>query len=163
MKVRLISLFSLIVLVTSFNIGYTQQINPMQGLRDKIFQESKDIKDIMSKTNDLIMMTVLFDSCTITLSYIDAYFSMLNILDTIEDEYITTDTLDVINKWLISMEAANDMNLRSLDSSIPTFEQQTRQHIDRLRGYFTQLKTYINDEQRKLNILKRSVLKRKSG
>lgn len=53
-------------------------------MRNKIFEQSKEIKSLMEGSKDQGILLAMFDSCLISTTQLDAYFFMLNIFEGIK-------------------------------------------------------------------------------
>jgi hypothetical protein len=152
-KVALIMLVSLVFLgFDAYALDYR-----MFDLRNKIFDESKDIKSLLAKSKDAVLLLNMFDSCIISVTQIDAYFSMLGVMDTIKKEDLTAAAIDLISNWLNQIKKTNESNIRNLDSVRQQIEPATKDLLDKLKDYFNELNKKADVELNKLSLLKRSL------
>jgi hypothetical protein len=126
-------------------------------MRNKIFEESKEIKILLPSSNDTIVLTSMFDSCLIAMSQLDAYFNMLGIFESIKQEDLSNTPIDFIINWLDEIKRSSDLNLKSMTNITQPLETKTKEHIEKLKYYFKELNKIADDELNKLNLLKKAV------
>ena len=129
------------------------------NMRNKIFDESKEIKALIKSSTDVVLLTVMFDSCFVTMSQLDSYFVMLAIYDTIPPDAVSPQALDALIGWLNEIKKMDNLSVSALGNLTIPVDQATRPHVDRLIGYFTDLNTIANDQLRKMDTLKKTLKK----
>ena len=115
-------------------------------LRNKIFEQSREIKPLIADSQDVVLLTGMFDSCLLIVSQIDAYTYMMGIFNTIEDASVNEKVFDYLTEWLVLMRSTNSVNLKSLDAVVEPIDRSTKIHIARLRDYFDNLNKRIDAE-----------------
>ena len=127
------------------------------GMRNKFFEESKAIKTLLADSKDMILLNSMWDSCIMTMTQLDAYFSMVGIFNTIKKETLTEEAINYITNWLEAIKKTNDLNIKSLNAITNPVEPKTKIHMEKLRGYFNDLNNQINTELNKISIIKKSL------
>lgn len=151
-----IILVILIVSLFGFN-GYAVEF-AIFDLRNKIFAESKEIKSGISTSANPILISSIWDTCTLVISEIDAYFSMLAIFDSIEKKAQTRAAAAHLIDWLKGMKQTNQLNVRNINSIDPTtVSAQEKIHMERLKDLFIQLDETIGDEIAKVTVVRKSL------
>lgn len=136
--------------------GYALETGLMD-IRGKLFTESQEIKALLPDTKDVILVNSMWDSCVLTISQLDAYFSQLGIFNTIKQEDITATAIDFLERWLQGIKNTNNLNIKSLQSMPQDIQARSKLHLERLVGYFTDLNAQIDVELEKLATLKKVV------
>ena len=126
-------------------------------MRNKIFEESKDLKSLLESSKDVILVSSMWDSCIIAMSQSDAYFNMLGIFNTIKKEDLKEDAVNYLTSWLDGIKKVNELNIKSLDAVTLTLEPKTKTHILKLKDYFGKLNNQIDAELAKISLLKKSL------
>ena len=144
----------LLVAVSSYASAMDFQIFDM---RNKIFEESKAIKVKLAHSQDAVVLINLFDSCLITMSQLDAYFSMLGIFDTIKKEDLSSAAINYIIVWLNEITRANASNIKNFKAIAPQVGEDTNAHIAKVTKLLETLNTIIVAENNKLNIILRAL------
>ncbi|KPK97212.1 MAG: hypothetical protein AMJ95_10155 [Omnitrophica WOR_2 bacterium SM23_72] len=129
-------------------------------MRNKIFEESKQIKELFAHSQDTITLSSLFDACLLAMSQLDAYFNMLGIFETIEQEDLSDLAVDFVVNWLDEIKRTLDLNLNSLANIPQPLEPKTREHIEKLKFYFRELDDIAELELRKLSLIRKTIKKR---
>ncbi|MCM8780606.1 MAG: hypothetical protein NC908_01600 [Candidatus Omnitrophica bacterium] len=131
--------------------------NQILDIRNKIFQESKELKELLLNTKDVILVNSLWDSCVISITQLDAYFSMLRIFNTIRSQDLTEATIRPISDWLNSIKDSNNINIRTLSGMRDPIEQNIKPHIEKLKNYYNDLNRQIDAELNKLSTIRQSL------
>jgi len=153
----LLTLLSFIIFTsTVYAIGF--QIFDM---RNKIFEESKEIKSFLPKSRDGILLTAMFDSCIIATTQLDAYFSMLGVFESINKKDLTDVPVYFVTGWLSEIKKTNDLNLKILSSVGQPLDSNTRVHIKKLQALFNELNIRIMLELDKFSTIRESLKIRK--
>ena len=146
-------LFSVILFTLN---SYAQEF-PIFEMRNKIFQESKEIVSMIDKTKNPVLITSMWDTCTIVITQIDAYFSMLGVFNSVKKEDQNKKSVDYLLNWLNEMQRTNQLNIKSLNSVRVPLDAMERVRIQRLTDIFLKLSKVIEEELTKLNLIKRSL------
>jgi hypothetical protein len=129
------------------------------NLRGSIFDQSAQIKGMITpKNKDGVTLTVMFDSCMLAATQLDAYLSMLGIFETLSDSKNSEDAIKFIISWLDSTKESNTLSIKNLDALMKV-EKKTKEQADKLQATFVSFNTLIDGELRKLNALKTSARK----
>jgi hypothetical protein len=127
-------------------------------MRNRIFEESKSIKTGLSGSPDVVLLHGMWDTCLITLTQFDAYFSLLGVFNTITKENITEASVDYLIEWLTQIKNMNTLNLKSLESVPLDIQPATRGYIKKLKQYYSELNLRLEDELQKVLRLRSSLL-----
>lgn len=152
-KVQLLTL----ALIVGLSLNVYAQASGLMDIRNKVFAESQEIKVLLSDTKDVILVSSMWDSCILTVSQLDAYFSQLGIFNTIRKENVTPAAIDFLEQWLNGVKNTNDLNIKSLNAVTQDIQGRTKLHLERLTGYFTELNTQVDQELAKLAALKNTL------
>jgi hypothetical protein len=131
--------------------------NPVVGMRNKIFEEAKQIKSLLAQTQDIVLVNSMWDSCIMTVSQLDAYFSLVGIFNTIKKDNITESAINYLVDWLKQIKMTAELNIKSLDAITNPLEAKTKAQMDTLKRNFTELNSRIDKELGKHSILLRSL------
>jgi hypothetical protein len=142
------------VILTSGKVFATE--NKLMEIRDKILVESQDIKGLLVKTKDVILVSSMWDSCVLAISQLDSYFSQLGIFNTIKKDELTDTSIHFLSNWLKQMKKTNDLNIESLGAVNQKIEGVTKLHLERLKGYYIDLNVQIDEEFVMLGALKKA-------
>ena len=126
-------------------------------LRGRIFDASGQIKSALSGSQDVIIVTVMFDSCMLALSQIDGYYSLLTLLDTIKEKDLTPRSLDTVTSWINEIKRTNNANITSLQAMNQPFDPGTKRYVELLKGIFADLNSGLDVELNKLVVLRKRI------
>ncbi len=156
MKKTLLIIFALIAGL-GLNAHAQATATGLMDIRDKVLKESQEIKALFSDTKDVILVSSMVDSCILTTSQLDAYFSQLGIFNTIKKDDVTSAAINFLEQWLNGIKNTNDLNIKSLNAVTQNIQGKTKLHLERLTGYFTDLNTQIDQELAQLAALKNAL------
>ena len=156
MKKTLLIIFALIAGL-GLNAHAQATATGLMDIRDKVLKESREIKALFSDTKDVILVSSMVDSCILTTSQLDAYFSQLGIFNTIKKDDVTPAAVNFLEQWLNGIKNTNDLNIKSLSAVTQNIQAKTKLHLERLTGYFTDLNTQIDQELAQLAALKNAL------
>ena len=156
MKKTLLIIFALIAGL-GLNAHAQATATGLMDIRDKVLKESREIKALFSDTKDVILVSSMVDSCILTTSQLDAYFSQLGIFNTIKKDDVTPAAVNFLEQWLNGIKNTNDLNIKSLNAVTQNIQAKTKLHLERLTGYFTDLNTQIDQELAQLAALKNAL------
>lgn len=131
--------------------------NSFVDIRSKIFEESKEIKALLTTSKDAILLSSMWDSCLMTIRELDAYFFMLGIFNTIKEGELNEQAVIFLVRWLSEIKAGSELNIRILTESAYPTESQAAIHIARLKNYLGELNKKIDSELNKISILNESI------
>jgi len=153
MKKRVFIALALVILLC-FN-AYAQTTS-FVNMRSELFEESKTIKALLISSKDVFLLSSMWDACVMTMTQMDAYFSMLGIFNTIKEKDLSEPPIDYLSGWLSAIKQSNELNIKSLNSSEP-IEENTRVHMEKLKASFTKMNAMLDNEIGKLSLLKKSL------
>ena len=67
-------------------------------VRNKLFQESKDMKELLPITKDQFAVLMLFNTATTVVSQIDAYFAMMGIFNAVRRQDLDKETVGYLSR-----------------------------------------------------------------
>jgi hypothetical protein len=110
-----IILFTLILILAGNLAAYALEAT-LIDLRNEIFKNAEEIKASFNISKDPILINSMWDSCVMSVSQMDAYFSMLGIFNTIKKENLNDTQFNYLIHWLTQIKKTNELNIKSLDS-----------------------------------------------
>jgi len=131
--------------------------NAFIALREKIFAESKELKAFMMQTKDIVLVNSMWDSCIMTMTQLDAYFYLAGISNTIKKKDLSVSAVNYLSNWLNEIKKTTDLNMESLNSVSTTLTEETKVYIQKLNGYFGELKQQVSIELERILKLKESL------
>lgn len=140
-----------------FNAHAQATATGLMEVRNKVLKESQEVKALLPDTKDVILVSSLVDSCILTISQLDAYFSQLGIFNTIKKDDVTPVAVNFLEQWLNNIKSTNDLNIKSLNAVTQNIQAKTKLHLERLTGYFADLNTQIEQELAQLAALKNAL------
>jgi hypothetical protein len=152
---KIILIILVFVIFLNFN-AYAAEI-PLLDMRNRIFKECRDIQPLLRNSKDIIVINSMWSSCIMTVTQLDAYFSMVGIFNTVKDKVLTENPVIYLMKWLSEVKNTNELNIKSLDSIAYEVEPNTRVHIEKIKGYFNNLNNIIDGESARVSALQRSL------
>lgn len=155
---KFISLMVMIMVLCAAFSAYAAE-GKLLDIRSRIFDESRQIKALMPESKDPIMVNNMWNSCLMTITQLDAYFSLIGIFNTLKKDDVSKASVDYLITWLGEIKATNEMNIKSLNSFPASLESNTKQHLEKLRAYFAELNIIIALEINKNTLLKKAVKK----
>ena len=131
------------------------------NMRNQLFEQSRDIKALMAaKSRDSMVLVSLFNSCLMTVTELDAYFSMLGVFEALSKPGISNDAAKFIVSWLKGIKNTTTLNLDSLGVLLPA-EPRTKTEVKKLQDNLTSLSNLVDVELGKFIILMAPVKKQK--
>ncbi len=129
----------------------------LPDIRNKIHEESKEIRGLMKTTKDPVFISSMWDSCLVATTQLDAYFSMLRIYNTIDNKALSKDAVDVLTGWLATIRQTDDLNIKTLSDISQAVDRDTQARMTKLKGLFEELNREIESEETKLSVIKESL------
>ncbi len=144
-----------LILILCLLNSYAFSAGPvLMDMRNKIFDEMAQIKSFSAQTQDLVMASSMFDACVITVTQLDAYFSLSGILNSIDKKQWSAQAVDYLINWLNEIKKTNDLNIKSLDALTQTIEEKTKSYALQLKADYLELNRVVGEEVSKLSDLK---------
>ena len=128
-------------------------------MRNRIFEQSKELKALLPKTKNVIFVNNMWDTCVLTMTQLEGYFFMLGIFNTIKAESMSEESIDYLGMWLNEIKRTNTLNIKGLNAITAPLESDAKAQVDKLKAYYNDLNTRIDSELKKLSLLKKTVLK----
>lgn len=152
---KIISIALVLILFLNFNAYALDTL--LLEMRDKIFEESKQIKLLMSDSRDIIALDGMWDACIVTITQLGAYFFMLGIFNTIEEKELTGEAIDYLERWLNETKRTNNSNIKNVESLSQSVDARTVIHIERLKILYADLNNVIEAELKKIFLVRESL------
>jgi hypothetical protein len=124
--------------------------------RNKIFQESKEIKSLVSSSKDPLLLIVMFDSCIQATTQLDAYFYMLSLFNAIKKADITVVHTDILNSWLMGIKQTNNLSISSIDNLTQPKDVKALFHVKMVRKLLSNLNAQVDAELSKVSIISKA-------
>lgn len=153
-------ILSTIALMLAWSLSAHALEATLIDLRNEVFKNAQEIKVAFNISKDPILINSMWDSSIMTVSQLDAYFSMLGIFNTIKKENLNDVQFGYLINWLNQIKKTNELNIESLDTVKATSEPKTKIFILKLRSSFSKLNDYIVRELRGVSRLQESVKKK---
>jgi hypothetical protein len=153
-KIFYLIIISVILLCSNV---YAMDNNQLLDMRNKFFDESKDIKILLKNTKSVVLLNNMWDACIVTMTQLDAYFFMMGIFDAVNKDKWNEEAVTYLELWLTKIKSTDDVNLKSLESFPPDLEAGVLRHIQKMKGYFTDLNAMIDENLNTISKLKMSV------
>ncbi|MFA5157307.1 MAG: hypothetical protein WC532_08030 [Candidatus Omnitrophota bacterium] len=148
---RAVVFFLLLTLFCVFN-AYALD-SKIVDLRDQVLGQAQEIRGLMTpKTKDSVVLTAMFDSCILTATQLDAYFSMLGIFETLTKKDSGESAIKFITAWLGTVKNSNKLGISNLDAFKPA-EKKIKEQVKKLKDSFVALDGLIDVELRKFSAL----------
>ena len=144
------------VLIVSFSACAYSAGNGLIDMRNKIFEEAKAIKPLMTDSKDAVLISSIWDCCILTVTQLDAYFSMIAIFNNIKGTDSAASSVDYLTKWLYVIKNTNESNIKGILAISKMNEEKTKAYTQRLKEYFEQLNTMIDNEAGRISVLKKT-------
>jgi len=147
---------AVLVFLSAASAGYALDTT-LLTTRNKIFDESKLLRAQLATSQDVMLLSSLFDSCLLTTSQLDAYFTMLGIFNSIRREDISPVPLDHLTRWLVEIKTTNNLTIKNLESSLgATIEPANQTTLEKFRDYFVKLNNQIDVDLAKIALMKKA-------
>jgi hypothetical protein len=155
-----IALFFLLAAVFSAFNAYALDFKIL-NMRNQIFEQSRDIKALTAaKSRDTMILISLFNSCLMTATELDAYFSMLGIFEALSKQGTSNEAAKFIVSWLKGIKNTNTLNVQSFAAILPA-EPRTKAEIKKLKDNLVSLNTLLDIELGKFIVLRAPVKKQR--
>ena len=145
-------IFLLLGIVFIFSSGVYALDTQLLEVRNKFFQETREIKALQATPKNVLVINGMCDSCLMTISQLDAYFSMLGIFNSVTKPDAVKDSSNYLSSWLGEIKKSNDINIRGLQGALQLKDPSVTLHMDRLRIYYADLNNRIDSELRKVSL-----------
>ena len=150
---KIISIFLLFFVFMSFNSCALAAGATLFDIRNKIYEESKELRPLLDDPKDAILANNMWDTCIIVTTQLDAYFSMLGILNTVKDKNLTEVSVDYLIDWLNDTRTKNQTNIKALEDTSVARGKTTKKHMEKLKAHLEELDQLLEDELEKIYIV----------
>ncbi|MFA4991256.1 MAG: hypothetical protein WC569_01565 [Candidatus Omnitrophota bacterium] len=131
--------------------------NDLLDLRNKIFDESKELKSLIANSKNMLLLNNMWDSCVVAITQLDAYFFMMGVFDSVSRDNWNEEGVNYLELWLNKIKNTNEVNIKSLGNLPAGLEPQTQVRAERLKGYFSDLNDAIDESLDTISKLKKTV------
>lgn len=150
-----------ILIILLYSNACAMDNNQLLDMRNKFFDESKDIKALLRSSKNVVLLNNMWDACIVTMTQLDAYFFMMGIFDAVNKDKWNEEAVTYLELWLAKIKSTDEVNLKSLESFPPDLEAGVLRHAQKLEGYFTDLNDMIDESLSTISKLKTSVKQNK--
>ncbi len=130
-------------------------------INKKFIEESIELKKMFTTTKDVVLVNSLWDSCIMTVEQVRAYFYMLDIFNTIENENLEDKAVDALVAWLKEIKETNNLNIKSLGKLSTPVDYSTKLSMRKINKYYVELNKQINLEKAKVMLIKQTIKTKK--
>ncbi len=141
---KIIFLTLSLVLIWSFTAHALE--TTLLDTRNQIFKSAQEMKTYFAQSRDPVLLNSMWDSAVMTVSQLDAYFSMLAIFNTIKKENLEEAPFKYLVNWLNQLKDVAELNIKSLESIKKTTDARSKALALKLRDDFNVLKTRLIKE-----------------
>ena len=127
------------------------------GFRNKIFEDTKAIRTLISTSKDGPVLIGVLNSSIITMTQLDAYFFMLGIFESKKTEEVSSASLDFLTAWLNEIKKSNELQLKSLTPMPEPTEPRTKAHLEKLKSDYIGLNEQLDNELNKVSFIRKSL------
>jgi hypothetical protein len=153
------SIFLILVLVLTWcTAAWALETNLIQ-VRNDILKNAQEMKGYFTTSRDPLLLNSIWDSSVMAVSQLDAYFSMLGIVNTIKNEELTVDTVKYLLNWLKQIQEATDLNIKGLEAIKTTVDARSKVFVLKLKDIFNKLKENLAVENSNVTKLQESLVK----
>ncbi len=125
------------------------------GIRNSLFEETRVITPLLADSKDVILLNNMWNMCVVAITQVDAYFSMLNLFNAIENNKKSYAAIDQLTSWLNQIKSVNVSNIKSLEAE--TIEEKTLIQVRKIRGYFAMLNRQVDIDLLRISMVKKSL------
>jgi hypothetical protein len=126
-------------------------------IRNDIFDESTELKPLISTSKNIVLVNSLWDSCIVAVMQLDAYFFMIGIFDSVSKDKWNEESVNYLELWLTKIKTTSELNIKAIDSFPPKLEQATQVHAEKLKNYFIDLNKAVDESLATMAKLKKAV------
>lgn len=148
------NIFVILALVMFISVSSYAAETGLFETRSKISADSKQIKSLLLKSRDMVLMSSMWDSCLMTMTQLDAYFYMVGIFNSVKNP--GEETINYLINWLKIIRSTSELNIKSLNAETKTLEPKTEVYKERLKTDFGELNKNIDSELSRIFILKKA-------
>ncbi|MBN1872512.1 MAG: hypothetical protein JW800_08070 [Candidatus Omnitrophica bacterium] len=154
MKKLIFVVFAAIILASGVSYAFDSALLDMY---DELQQESNKIRVLLKGSKDIVLVSSMWDSTIVTMTQLEAYFSMLGIFNIIDVKQMDEKAIDYLIRWLNKIKATNELNIKSLNTVKTTLERNTELHTAVLKVFYRKLSDKIDAEIEKLMLISESM------
>ena len=149
-------LIAAFVAVLACQVAYALE-SELMDMYDELQKESENIKVLMKNTKDIVLVSSMWDSTILTMTQLEAYFSMVGVFNAIDMDEMDEGAINHLILWLNKIKATNELNIKSLDAVKMTLNRKTELHTAVLKVYYRKLNDKIDAELEKLLLIEESL------
>ncbi len=153
------SIFLILVLVLTWCSAAPALETNLISVRNDILKNAQEMKGYFTTSRDPLLLNSIWDSSVMAVSQLDAYFSMLGIVNTIKNEELTVETVKYLLNWLKQIQETTDLNIQGLEAIKTTADARSKVFVLKLKDIFNKLKENLARENQNLMKLQESLVK----
>ena len=157
MKKIAVIIIVLAVFINATSCIFAQEKVTLFGMRLKIFETSKQIRPMLNNPKDALLANSAWDTCMLVMSQLDAYFSMLGILNTVEKEHLNEVMINYLIKWLKDLKDSSETNIKTLEDISSAKTKETIELMAKLKDNLIELNKIIDIELENITIVVKSI------
>jgi hypothetical protein len=146
-------IFLLCLFIFSYLNAYAVVDNRLLDMRNKIYGTSIEVRGLLQTSKDVVLLIGMFDSCLMAVSQLDAYFSMLGIMESMKRSSPNQETYKFFSEWLKGIKNTNDQNVLTLSEATRVIDPVTQAKVERLKSDFVALNGLISNELTKFYVI----------
>ena len=150
-------IFILLLVALLFSSHAYASETALLDLRNKIFDESSQIKALMTTSKMPVLVNGLWDTSVIATLQLDAYFYMVGIFNSIPKGKAPAASLDFIINWLNLIKNTNLSNIKNIAALSGNAEAAIQSRVKILTSYFMDLSIKVNNEIDRVNLIKKTL------
>jgi len=151
-------LLILVLVLTWCTAAWALETN-LISVRNDILKNAQEMKGYFTTSRDPLLLNSIWDSSVMAVSQLDAYFSMLGIVNTIKNEELTADGVKYLLNWLKQIQETTDMNIRGLEAIKTTTDARSKVFVLKLKDIFNGLKNKLDVEYVNMTKLQATLVK----
>jgi hypothetical protein len=128
--------------------------------RNDILKNAQEMKGYFTTSRDPLLLNSMWDSSVMSVSQLDAYFSMLGIFNTIKNENLTADSVKYLLNWIKQVQETTDLNIKGLEAIKTTTDARSKVFALKLKDIFNNLKSKLAVENANVIKLQDSLVKK---
>ncbi len=149
---RRIALLVCLVVFTITTSAYALETK-LLDMRTKFLVLSKSVRAVLLNTKDVIWVNNMWDSCVLTLTQLDAYFSMVGIVNASKTNEMSDQAIKYLSDWLKEIKQTSELNITGLANTGSIIDSVTKSHMEKLKDSYAALSKAVDGEISRLNVM----------
>ncbi|MCX5694083.1 MAG: hypothetical protein NT014_02935 [Candidatus Omnitrophica bacterium] len=139
-------IFFVLSLVLAWSLTAQALETNLVDTRNEILKTAQEVKTYFTSSRDPVLINSMWDSAVLSVSQLDAYFSMLGIFNTIKKENLDNAPFSYLITWLTQLKKTTELNIKSLEEIKTTTDARSKVLVLKLKDIFSNLKMRIDKE-----------------